>query len=412
MPTPRTASTDRVRRRPKDRKAQIARVAAEAFSARGYHAVGMDDIAAVLDISATALYRHYANKYDMFRAAVLTLGQQLVDATSFCDDAAPDLTDEDAVELQARMVDAIVDVALANRDSAGLYRWEGRYLEGDDQAALMSQIRVVNRRIQIPLRQRRPQLSSSERWTLSSAAMSVMGSIADHRAKLPPPQTKELMRRLVGAVLDADLPTAADAAAQPSVSPRPVAETAAIGRYEAVLQQSLLLFDEHGYHETGMGQIAAAVGMPTSAIYRYFAGKQDILAAVFRRAADRVSGELTSALAGVTDSREALLRLVEAYVASAFAYPELSYVYYAERVNLGAADQEMLRNVQRSTVGSWARLLVDVRPEFSSAQARFVVHAAMALVIDLGRLVSYQDSAHAQACVRRMMHVTLGVEPL
>lgn len=372
----------------------------------------MDDIAAVLDISATALYRHYANKYDMFRAAVLTLGQQLVDATSFCDDAAPDLTDEDAVELQARMVDAIVDVALANRDSAGLYRWEGRYLEGDDQAALMSQIRVVNRRIQIPLRQRRPQLSSSERWTLSSAAMSVMGSIADHRAKLPPPQTKELMRRLVGAVLDADLPTAADAAAQPSVSPRPVAETAAIGRYEAVLQQSLLLFDEHGYHETGMGQIAAAVGMPTSAIYRYFAGKQDILAAVFRRAADRVSGELTSALAGVTDSREALLRLVEAYVASAFAYPELSYVYYAERVNLGAADQEMLRNVQRSTVGSWARLLVDVRPEFSSAQARFVVHAAMALVIDLGRLVSYQDSAHAQACVRRMMHVTLGVEPL
>ena len=181
MPTSRTASTDGVRRRPKDRKAQIARVAAEAFSARGYHAVGMDDIAAVLDISATALYRHYANKYDMFRAAVLTLGQQLVDATNFCDEPSPNPDEEDTARLQARIVDAIVDVALANRDSAGLYRWEGRYLEGDDQAALMAQIRLVNRRIQIPLRRRRPALTSSERWTLSSAAMSVMGSIADHR---------------------------------------------------------------------------------------------------------------------------------------------------------------------------------------------------------------------------------------
>ncbi|MCV7178552.1 TetR family transcriptional regulator, partial [Mycolicibacterium sphagni] len=106
---------------------------------------------------------------------------------------------------------------------------------------------------------------------------------------------------------------------------------------------------------------------------------------------------------------EALQRLVAAYVASSFASPELAYVYYTERVNLSAADQDMLRNVQRSTIDSWARLLISARPDLSEGQARFTVHAAMALVVDLGRLVAYQDSAQVQAVVRRLMHVTLGV---
>ena len=60
-----------IRRRPKDRKAQIARASAEAFSTLGYHAVSMEAIASRVGISATALYRHYPSKYDLFRDAVL-----------------------------------------------------------------------------------------------------------------------------------------------------------------------------------------------------------------------------------------------------------------------------------------------------------------------------------------------------
>ena len=44
-----------VRRRPKDRKAQIARASAEAFSTLGYHAVSMESIASRVGISATAV---------------------------------------------------------------------------------------------------------------------------------------------------------------------------------------------------------------------------------------------------------------------------------------------------------------------------------------------------------------------
>src|SRR6187399_3557652 len=113
----------------------------------------MDDIAAELGISATALYRHYANKYDLFRAAVLALGQQLVDATAFCEELTPDTSPESE---QAAVIDALIEVSIRNRNPGGLYRWEGRYLQGDDQAELMAQVRLVNRRIQRSLLGARP----------------------------------------------------------------------------------------------------------------------------------------------------------------------------------------------------------------------------------------------------------------
>ena len=103
-----------VKRRPKDRKAQIARASADAFSALGYHAVGMDDIAAAVGISATALYRHSSSKYELFRDAVMALGRQLVDCTAFADDA-PD--EADPAGLLDAIVAALIDTAIANRTS-------------------------------------------------------------------------------------------------------------------------------------------------------------------------------------------------------------------------------------------------------------------------------------------------------
>src|SRR6188508_688939 len=133
MARTRPTRAEGVRRRPKDRKAQIARASAEAFSALGYYGVSMETIAKRVGISAAALYRHYSSKYELFRDAVLNLGQQLVDCTTFVDEPAgdPELA-------MRRIVSALVDTAMANRESGGLYRWEGRYLRGDDQATLIA----------------------------------------------------------------------------------------------------------------------------------------------------------------------------------------------------------------------------------------------------------------------------------
>lgn len=387
-----------VRRRPKDRKAQIARASAEEFSALGYHGVSMEAIASRVGISAAALYRHYSSKYELFCDAVLNLGQQLVDGTAFADQAGPDPRQE-----LRRLVAALTDTALANRESGGLYRWEARFLRGDDQTALDSQMRTVHLRIQRPLCALRPELGSHQRWTLSTAVLSVIGSIVDHRAKLPVGQIRTVLADIVDTVLTADLPELPAAAPAAQVAP-PVAGAT---KYEALLSESLRLFNQNGYRDTTMEDIASAVGMPASGIYRYFSGKTDILAAGFRRAADRLSEDMAEVLRTVSDPEQALAALVDGYVARSFARPELDYVYYTERLNMTPADQKILRDLQRSAVESWVNLVMPVRPQWTAGQARFAVHAAMALVIDLGRLMRYQNSEQARAVVTAMVDLTL-----
>jgi AcrR family transcriptional regulator len=400
MARTRPTSGDGVRRRPKDRKAQIARASAEAFSALGYYGVSMEAIASRVGISAAALYRHYSSKYELFRDAVLGLGQQLVECAAFAEDTAPD----DPETILRKLVAALIDTAMVNRESGGLYRWEGRYLRGDDQATLVAQMRTVHHRIQKPLTRIRPELTSRQRWTLSTAVLSVIGSIVDHRAKLPAIQVRALLADLADAVLAAELPDVDDDVVDQGPSGSAVVGTS---KYEALLDESMRLFNLKGYRDTSMEDIATAVGMPASGIYKYFSGKSDILAAAFRRAADRLSAELSAIVHTVPDPEDALTTVIDAYVTRSFDQPELDYVYYTERLNMTPADQKILHNLQRSAVQAWVELVVAVRPEWTPAQARFAVHSAMSLVIDLGRLMRYRNSAQTRATVERLMDLTL-----
>jgi AcrR family transcriptional regulator len=235
--------------------------------------------------------------------------------------------------------------------------------------------------------------------------LSVIGSIVDHRAKLPAIQVRALLPELADVVLGAELSAVDDDdSAEPAAT---AASSTDASKYEALLNESMRLFNNKGYRDTSMEEIAGAVGMPASGIYRYFSGKSDILAAAFRRAADRLSADMSAITASIADREEALIAVIDAYVARSFDEPELDFVYYSERLNMTAADQKILRNMQRSTVEAWVELVVTVRPDWTPAQARFAVHAAMSLVIDLGRLMRYENSAHNRSTVQRLVDLTL-----
>ncbi len=402
MPSAGRSSADQVKRRPKDRKIQIARAATDAFSELGYHAVSMENIAARVGISAAALYRHSQGKYDLFREVFLALGQQLVDATAFAD-ALP--ADGDPEEQLSALIGALIDTTIVNRTAGGLYRWEGLYLRGDDQRALAEQIKLINRRLQRPLIRLRPKLTSRQRWILSAATLSVIGSITDHRSRLGNAEIRAALTDIATAVLQAELPSQRGRGSDQS---RPATLTSAAGSYELLLHESMRLFNERGYRETGMEDIAAAVGIPVASIYQYFPGKAAILAVYYRRAADQLSGDLSSILATNADPEQALAQLIEAYVTRSFANPELACVYYTERHNLPETDAVLLYNIQRSTVESWASLAVAASPELTLGRARYAVHAAFALAVDIGRLVYPSNtSAAAGLTVRRLMEVTV-----
>ena len=374
--------------RPKDRKAQIARASAEAFSALGYHRVTMEDIAARVGVSATALYRHYSGKYELFRGAVLNLGQQLVDATAAAEAAA---TGEPRADLDL-LVAALTDTALANRDSGGLYRWEGRFLSQEDQRELDRQVRSVHRRLHAPLAVLHPDASSRVLWTTSTAVLSVLGSIVDHRARLSATRIRALLAEFATALGTAEIEVPDDTPPRTPAPPLPQS------KYEALLDESMRLFNAHGYRDTSVEEIAAAVGLPASGVYRYFERKSDLLAASFRRAADWMSAEIAAISATADDPAQALAAIVDSYVGRSFDDPALAYVYYTEKLNLPVADQNILRSMQRSTVESWVAVVAAVRTDWTVAEARFAVHAAMALVVDIGRLTGYADSARTTVC--------------
>ncbi|MCT7658811.1 TetR/AcrR family transcriptional regulator [Mycobacterium deserti] len=385
------------RRRPKDRKQQISRASAEAFSELGYHAVSMEDIASRVGVTAASLYRHYAGKYELFRAAVLGLGEQLVACTDFVDEAPTS-----SPELWDRIIDELIETTLRNRSSGGLYRWEGRYLQPEDQALLNAQIKLVNRRLQRPLEEIQPGIDSRERWTKSSAVLSVIGSITDHRAKLPTTELRTLLARMARDIRDCELPPKIVETTQLRNVP-----SSAAGDYEQILYSAMILFNERGYRETGMDDIASATGLPLSSIYRFFSGKSAILATVYRRAADRVSGDLALILSTTADPRDAVARLIDAYIWRSFVEPELAYVYYAERVNVPTEDRLALNNIQRATVEAWVAQVVGARPGTPAAHARFAVHAAFALVVDLGRLVHYRNTESSRLIVGHLLRVIL-----
>lgn len=389
------------RQRPKNRKALIARASADAFGAQGYHAVSMEEIAARVGISPAALYRHSQGKYDLFRDSVLGLGQLLVDATDFGDDVDPA---EDPHGLLAALVDALINVTIANRTAGGLYRWEGRYLREPDRGILERQIQLVNRRLQRPLRVMRPELGSRQRWTLTASALSAIGSIADHSAPLSVPGIRSFLASVVEDLLAADLPTPRRRRAP---DPPPPRVTLAAGIYECVLHESIQMFHERGFRDTGMDDIAAAVGVPTTGIYRYFPGKADILAASLRRAVDRTSQDLVRITAATADPHTALTQLVRAYLDQFRERPALAYVQHTERRNLPESEARVVERIEQSLVDSWARLVTEQRPELTVATARYAVYCAFALVTDLGRLTDSHASPSAQAAVQHLMEVVL-----
>lgn len=391
-----------IKRRPKNRRAQIAAASAAAFGALGYHGVSMEDIASGLGISSAALYRHYPSKYALFREELLRVGRAMTESVQLPADAA-ELSPEQRLHV---VLDALIGATIENRPSVTLVRWEGRYLEPEDQKTLAEQQATVLDALGTELRGLRPELGDDDVRVLRAALLSAITSIADHHASLPAKALARLLDSACWSLANAELPTAA---AEPE--PTAAVEIPESFKHELLLHKAVELFHDRGYPNVSVEEIASAAGLSAaSAVYRFYRGKSDLLAAAFRRAAERVSAAIGPAVAASDGPESALTTLIEYYVSGSFAERALTFVYFTEFQHVPAEERTVLRNIQRLSVEEWAKLLREVRPELSPAEARFLIHAAFALVIDLGRAFG-SDPIAAQDRVRLLMQVALFGRP-
>ncbi|MEU8896514.1 TetR/AcrR family transcriptional regulator [Nocardia sp. NPDC048505] len=399
----REGEAPRVRRRPRDRRAQIAAASAEAFGSLGYHGVSMEDIASRLDITSTALYRHYPSKYALFREEALRLSALSAEAVRL----PPELAAAAPAEQLGHIVDALIAKSISNRRSAALLRWQSRYLEPEDYRVLIEHLARTYAVLGDLLARTRSGLDGADRAVLATAALSVIGSISDHHVSVPARSLTNLLRAACAAVFETDLPPLAD-----RPEPGGSTEVPLTFKHELLLKRAIELFHERGYPNVSVEDIATAAGLPaSSAVYRFYRGKGDILAAAFRRAADRVSAAIGPAIAASDGPEQALTALIELYVTGSFEERELTFVYYAEISNVPAEERTMLRNIQRLNVEEWAKLVVGVRPELTTAEARVLVHAALALVVDLGQWLGPDNPISNRPRVIRLMQVILFGRP-
>ncbi|WP_227983557.1 TetR/AcrR family transcriptional regulator [Nocardia spumae] len=393
-----------IRRRPKNRRAQIASESAAAFGSLGYHGVSMEEIAARLGISSAALYRHYPSKYALFREELLRLAAAAVTAVTLPARAA----ERPAEEQLGMVIDAIVAETIGNRPTAALARWEARYLNPDDRVLFDERFSSAISTLRALIGGVRPELSRRDRLVRAVAVFSVVSSIGDHHAQLPAKALAVVLSEAAWSVVRADLPSADVAVPEPP----PAAEIPQLFKHQVLIDKAVELFHERGYPNVSVEDIAAAADLSAaSAVYRYYRSKDALLAAAFRRVADRMAAVIAPAVESSPSSSEALDTLIGLYVDGSFAERELTFVYYAEFGNVSTYERTVLRNIQRLVVAEWVELLVDSRPRLPRAQARILVHAGFGLVVGLGRLFGNDQRICPREHVVGLMATTLFGHP-
>ncbi|MRH91640.1 TetR family transcriptional regulator [Nocardia sp. SYP-A9097] len=381
------------RRRPKNRKAQIVGVAARAFAERGYHPVGVDEIAAEVGISGPALYRHFSNKYAMLVAAAEMGAQQLLDAAKAADN--PKLEPEPRL---TALIRGITEHTIDCRREGGLYRWERRYLERADRARIRVLYTELHETVAAPIAALYPDADPADVMLRSAAVLSAIGSVTGHRTALSNARIVALFNDICWDILRAELPPP-----PPPVTGEPIVRgLPVISKREQLLTEAIRIFGRQGYHEASIEEIGAAAGINASSVYRYFSSKADLLAAAFHRTGERVAIGNAEALSEATSRADAAVRIAERFARMTFAMPEILPVYFAEFSNLPATEQHRLRSIQRQNVLEWANLL-----EGDQTEARFRVHAAISQVIDVGRRLRFDPRPAQLARVRALMSAVL-----
>ena len=162
-------------------------------------------------------------------------------------------------------------------------------------------------------------------------------------------------------------------------------------RRELILTAAADLFAKHGYAKVGMSDLANAVGIGPSALYRHFAGKQDVLATVLAGGLDSAR-ELVGGL-DPADRSAAVARLA----AHALDQRHLGLMWQREARDLSPAAYQPLRDVTLDIGRGLAGYVQSVRPGTPGATADLLAWAMLAVLtspsfhhLDMPR-PAYQD---------------------
>ncbi len=346
------------RKRPANRRDLIVDAAATLFAGSGFENVAMSDIAAAVGVGPSALYRHFAGKDELLRAAI----EQTLERFAA------------TVEGEGVLVQ-VADFAVAHRTAPLLWEREARHLPRPqrlDLAARIDQLRETFTRTVVgenPARGAR---------LCTRMALAALLSPAFHGTTLPVDQFRATLVGIAESMLSRR--------EEVTVPCRiPSATGLARGsKREQILRAALQIFADQTYASTGMEEIGEAVGLSTSSVYNHFTSKLEILDVALHRANGYLQITLDDALLGAADEAAALRELVAVYADFTLRHPALVDILVTEVRSLGAQAEPLLQ-AQRDYVSEWVRLCRTARPALTQEQALVTVQATLMAINDIAR---------------------------
>ncbi|AZG47113.1 TetR/AcrR family transcriptional regulator [Gordonia insulae] len=358
-----TTKPSTVRRRPKDRKAQILEAARALIVEVGYPKVSMAMIADRVGITAGALYRHFANKSVLLGAVIEQSFAEVTPAFG-----STTTLDQALAESCAH--------AVAHRDVGVLWWREARNLPDDRRDDLRDRLYATNRQYRGLIAAERPQLPDQQTEELAWGIQAILASPGSHTSRIGDPEYVELMTTAARRMCAVEL-------SPPSDPPSPVSSALEpVSKREALLGHAIVLFGRNGYEATGLDDIGAAAGVSGPNLYSYFESKAVLLQVAVERGTSALWLLLHRVLRENSDPAHALPELVRGYAELALDRTILTSLLQTEQATLAAES----RARQREYVAEWTALLQAIRPDLDATTARILVHTALSIIHTLAQL--------------------------
>ena len=165
--------------------------------------------------------------------------------------------------------------------------------------------------------------------------------------------------------------TTAKSARQPAA--RPARGTRPANRRQLIIDAATDLFSRKGYAGVTMGDVADAVAIGPSALYRHFHSKQDLLAAVVADALNTLSGALTAAENDPSSDVAAALGVI------VLRHRGAGVLWQREVRQLSAADRAAFRAAIERIAARFAALIHTRRPGLGTAEADMLAWSGLAV---------------------------------
>ena len=154
----------------------------------------------------------------------------------------------------------------------------------------------------------------------------------------------------------------------------------AVERRDQILDTAAGLFARRGFHGVSVADIGAACGISGPALYKHFAGKDDLLAAMLVSISSELLEVGRQRAEAAPDARAACAALVDWHVDFALRHRDLIVVQDRDWSSLPVEARERVRSLQRDYVEEWATRLRAVHPGLTPDEARARVHVAFGLL--------------------------------